>query len=326
MSGADRTVFVTAPALAPCGVERLERAGWRVLLLPEGEGGAAVERVMASEPIAAVISRTVELSARAIEACPSLRVISKHGVGVSNIDVEACTRRGVPVFTTPGANAQSVAEMTLALMLAAARRVPWMDREIRAGRWSRAQDGVELRGRRLGLIGFGQVGRRVAVVGAALGMRVMAFDPAEGGEPWPAETERADDVDALVARSDVLSLHVPLTARTRGMIDAGRLARLPPDAILINTARGEVVDEAALIAALREGRLFGAGLDTLALEPIAPDNPLLTLPNVVLSPHVGGSTPAALAAMAEAAVGHVLAVLEGAPVDRAACVNPEVLD
>lgn len=331
-SGADRaspaagqTVFVTAPALAPRGVERLERAGCRVLLLPEGEGPAGVERVMASEPVVAVISRTLELSARAIVACPTLRVVAKHGVGVSNIDVGACTRRGIPVFITPGANAQSVAEMTLALMLAAARRLAWMDQEIRRGQWPRVQDGLELRGRRLGLVGLGQVGRKVAGVGAALGMRVRAFDPGLDGRDAPADVEMVADLDNLIAGSDVLSLHIPLNAQTRGLIDAARLARLPPDAILINTARGEVVDEAALAAALSEGRLFGAGLDTLAREPAAPDNPLLALPNVVLSAHVGGSTPVALAAMAEGAAAHVLDVMEGRPGDRAACVNPEVL-
>jgi D-3-phosphoglycerate dehydrogenase len=322
---AGQTVFVTAPALAPCGVERLERAGCRVLLLPEGEGAAAVERIMASEPVAAVISRTLELSARAIEACPTLRVVAKHGVGVGNIDVAACTRARIPVFTTPGANAQSVAELTLALMLAAARRLAWMDREIRDGRWPRVQDGLELRGRRLGLVGFGQVGRKVACVGAALGMRVRAFDPGHDADDRPADVEMMGDLDELIASSDVLSLHVPLNAQTRGLIDAARLARLPQGAILINTARGEVVDESALVAALRGGRLFGAGLDTLAQEPVTPDNPLLALPSVVLSPHVGGSTPAALAAMAEGAVAHVLGFIEGRPVDRAACVNPEVL-
>jgi D-3-phosphoglycerate dehydrogenase len=273
-----------------------------------------------------VISRTLDLTAKAIQSCPTLKVISKHGVGVSNIDVQAASGRGIPVYVTPGANAQSVTEMTLALMFAAARRVSWMDREIRSGRWSRAQDGLELSGRTLGLVGFGQVARRVSVACQAIGMQVLVFDPLlpEGSDLQGAE--RVDSLDALLPRSQVLSLHVPLTAKTRGFIGAEQLALLPKDALLINTARGEVVDEPALIAALREGRLYAAGLDTMAVEPLPADSQLAQLDNVVLTPHVGGSTPAALAAMAAGAARNVLGFLNGNPVAVSACVNPVVFD
>jgi D-3-phosphoglycerate dehydrogenase len=319
------TIFVTAPTLAPEGAERLRRAGCRVIYLGGARDAAEVERVMAAEPIHAVISRTVDLTARAIDACPTLRVVSKHGVGVSNIDVSACTRRGIPVYVTPGANAQSVAELTIALMLAAARKVAWMDREIRQGRWPRAQDGIELCGRTLGLVGFGQVGRRVSEVALAIGMTVRAFDTAPIDSPPNSRVDLASSLEDLLASSDVLSLHVPLTAGTRGMIGANELARLPAGAILVNTARGEVLDEPALVDALRSGRLVAAGLDTTCEEPIGPASPLVTLPNVVLTPHVGGSTPAALAAMAAGAANNVIGYLEGRPGDPRSCVNPEVL-
>lgn len=319
------TIFVTAPTLAARGVERLERAGCRILYLGGSRDAAEVERIMAREPVDAVISRTVDLSARAVAACPTLRVVSKHGVGVSNIDVAACTRRGIPVYVTPGANAQSVAELTMGLMLAAARRIVWMDHEIRGGRWPRVQDGIELADRRLGLVGFGQIGQRVARAALALGMEAQAFDPAIGGAS-PVEGVRLTvSLDDLLTTSDVLSLHVPLTPRTRTMIGVAELARLPAGAIVINTARGEVIDEPALVEALRSGHLFAAGLDTTAEEPIAAGNPLVTLPNVVLTPHVGGSTPGALAAMAAGAAENVLGFLEGRSVDPASCVNPEVL-
>jgi D-3-phosphoglycerate dehydrogenase len=319
------TVFVTAPTLAPPGVRRLDQAGCRTIYLTDTKDAAEVDRVMASTAVDAVISRTVDLSARAIEHCPTLRVVSKHGVGVSNIDVRACTARGIPVYTTPGANAQSVAELTIGLMIAAARRVSWMDHEIRAGRWPRVQDGLELAGRTLGLVGFGQVGQRVARVALAFGMKVRAFDPAIAGDS-PVEGVVLDkSLDALLAASHVLSLHVPLTPTTRSLIGASELATLPRGAVLINTARGEVVDEPALIESLRTGHLFAAGLDTTAEEPISADKPLVTLPNVVLTPHVGGSTPGALAAMALGAAENVIAFLEGRPVDPASCVNPEVL-
>jgi D-3-phosphoglycerate dehydrogenase len=227
---------------------------------------------------------------------------------------------------TPGANAQSVAELTLGLMFAAARRVAWMDRELHAGRWSRAQDGLELHGRTLGLIGFGQVAQRVARACLALGMPVATFDPALAGGTVPiADVIQCTSLDALLDISDVVSLHVPLNAHTRNMIGAVALSRMRHDAILINTARGEVVDEPALVQALRSGHLYAAGLDTMAVEPLPPDSPLLTLDNVVLTPHVGGSTPASLAAMASAAVRNVLGFLQGTPPSASACVNPEVL-
>lgn len=319
------TILVTAPKLAPAGLRRLQEAGCRVLFIDHPNNVSEVERLMASEPIDAVISRTVALSAQAIEACPTLKVISKHGVGVSNIAVDAATSRRIPVYVTPGANAQSVAEMTLGLMFSAARKITWMDAELRAGRWSRAQDGTQLCGRTLGLVGFGQIGQRVAKVCLALGMRVAAFDPALNGHGPVDAVDMASSLDDLLRQSDVLSLHVPLTPHTRQMICAPQLALLPPGAIVINTARGEVIDERALIDALRTGRIAAAGLDTMAVEPLPSDSPLLGLPNAVLTPHAGGSTPAALAAMAIGAADNILHFLLGEYVDPASCVNPQVL-
>ena len=319
------TILVTAPKLAPAGVDLLERAGARVIYLASADDPQEVEHIMAAEPVGAVISRTVTLSAQAIASCPTLKVISKHGVGVSNIDVDAATQRGIPVYVTPGANAQSVAEMTLGLMFAAARRIGWMDGELHAGRWSRAQDGVELQGKIIGLVGFGQVGQRVAAVCLALGMQVVAYDPALAAGPGPVDGATVvASLDAVLAQADVLSLHVPLNRHTRNMLGEAQFNLMPKGAILVNTARGEVVDEAALVAALQDGRLFAAGLDTMAVEPLPAESPLATLKNVVLTPHVGGSTPAALAAMAAGAARNVLGWLDGNPVDSAACVNPQV--
>lgn len=320
------TIFVTAATLAQAGSQALQDAGCRVIYLKDPADAAEVEAVMAREPVDAVISRTVDLSPRAIERCATLKVISKHGVGVSNIAVDAATARGIPVYVTPGANATSVAELTLGLMLTAARRIGSMNTALHAGHWTRAQDGLELRGRTLGLVGFGQVGQRVATVALAIGMPVMAFDPALPGCASPVPGVRlAASLDELLRASDVLSLHIPLTPRTRHLIGAAQLAALPANAILINTARGEIVDEPALVAALQSGRLFAAGLDTMAVEPLPADSPLAHLSNVVLTPHVGGSTPAALAAMAAGAARNVLGFLRGQPPHVSACVNPQVL-
>lgn len=322
------TVLVTAPTLAPAGAALLADAGCRVLYLPAdaADGDAELTRLLAAERVDAVISRTAPLTAAQLAACPTLRIVCKHGVGVSNIDVAAASALGIPVCVTPGANAQSVAEMTWGLIFAAARRVAWMDAELRAGRWSRAQDGLQLQGRTLGLVGLGDVGQRVARVALALGMPVVAFDPGLRAVPVGLEAVRLlPAVDDVVRAADVLSLHVPLNAATRGLMDADRIARMPRGALLINTARGEVVDEPALIAALRSGHLFAAGLDTMATEPLPAHSPLLSLPQVVLTPHVGGSTPAALDAMARGAARTVLAALAHGRIDPACCVNPQVL-
>lgn len=319
------TILVTAPKLAAAGMDYLKKAGCKVLLLEGTKDAVEVEQLLASNDVHGIISRTVDLTATAIAASPGLKVISKHGVGVSNIDVVAANNRGVPVFVTPGANAASVAEMTIALMLAAARRVCWLDREIHDGRWSRAQDGLQLSGRTLGLVGFGQIGQRVARVALSLGMKVVVYDPAAPAESPLLGVNLMDSLDSLLMQANVLSLHIPLNAHTRQLIDARALALLPVGSILINTARGEVVDEVALIDALNSGHLFAAGLDTTAHEPIAADSPLLNLHNVVLTPHVGGSTPSALEAMALGAAINVLGFLQGTPPTDRACVNPQVL-
>jgi D-3-phosphoglycerate dehydrogenase len=320
------TILVTAPKLAQAGLDLLNAQDCRVIFVPQGQGASDIEYILRNAPVDAVISRTLDLSAKAIAGCPTLKVISKHGVGVSNIAVDAATTRGIPVYVTPGANAQSVTEMTLALMFAAARRVTWMDHEIRQGRWSRAQDGLQLSGRTLGLVGFGQVARRVARACQAIGMPVVVYDPLLSDSSDLEGAERVGSLEQLLPLSQVLSLHVPLTTQTRGFIGAEQLAQLPENAVLINTARGEVIDESALIDALRSGQLYAAGLDTMTVEPLPADSPLLSLDNVVLTPHVGGSTPAALAAMALGAAQNVLGYLNGTPVAPSACINSSVFN
>jgi D-3-phosphoglycerate dehydrogenase len=318
-------ILVTAPLLAAAGQRALAEAQCEVVYIADAQDSAEVERILTTQPIDAVISRTVELSAAGIGACPTLKVICKHGVGVTNIDVDAATQAGIPVFTTPGTNTFSVAELTIGLMLAAARKINFYDSELRAGRWTRTGDGVQLHGRTLGLVGYGQIGRHVATIAHALGMRVHVFDPAlsEGSVEAHVTVERS--LQDLYARADVLSLHCPVNAHTRGMIDAHAIAALPDRAIVINTARGELIDDAALVAALQSGKLAAAGLDTFAHEPLGREDPLLALPNIVLTPHVGGSTPDALDAVATSAVATSVRYLRGDEVDTASCVNPQIL-
>lgn len=255
-----------------------------------------------------------------IAAWPRVRVIGNIAVGVDNIDVAAATARGIAVTNTPGVLTEATAELTWALILAVTRRVVEADGFLRSGRW-RGWDltlllGTELTGKTLGVVGAGRIGRAVAARAAAFGMRV-AYATRGVAKGFPGERM---ELDALMARADVLTLHVPLTAETRHLVDARRLALMKPTAYLINTARGAVVDEQALIEALAAGRLAGAGLDVFEREPEVPE-PLLRMPNVVLLPHVGSATRQTRTRMALMAVEDVLAVLEGR---RAAnVVNPE---
>jgi D-3-phosphoglycerate dehydrogenase / 2-oxoglutarate reductase len=222
------------------------------------------------------------VTARVIEAGP-LRVVVKYGSGTDNIDLRAAEGLAVKVSSTPGANARSVAELTIGLLLALARHVAVHDRAVRAGSWSR-RGGIELAGKRLGVVGYGAVGREVARLAACLGMEVVAHDPF-----LKAADVDLVSLDELLASCDAVSLHAPLDDSTRGMIGADALARMRSGALLVNTARGGLVDEQALTDALSSGRLGGAALDAFTHEPPT-GSPLLGIENVVFSPHAGAAT------------------------------------
>jgi len=256
--------------------------------------------------------------------CPRLRVVANYAVGYDNVDLEAASAAGVFVTNTPDVLTEATADLTWALILAVARRVVEGDRLLRAGEfvgWGPAfLLGAGLQGRTLGIVGMGRIGRAVARRAAGFGMRVLYHGPTPGGEG--AVAEHVADLDTLLARSQVLSLHCPLTPRTRRLMDARRLHLLPRGALLVNTSRGEVVDEAALVAALEDGHLGGAGLDVYEDEPrIHPGLPGRS--DVVLLPHLGSATVEARTAMADLAVENVLLVLGGAA-PRTPVVTPPV--
>lgn len=239
------------------------------------------------------------VTAAVLDAGP-LRVVVRFGSGTDNVDLEAAGRRGVRVAATPGANARSVAELTIGLLLALARHLVVHDREIRSGSWSR-HTGIELAGRRLGVVGYGAVGRQVAGIAGALGMEVVATDPAVRDAEVPLV-----DLETMLASSDAVTLHVPLADDTRAMIGATQLDRMRPHALLVNTSRGGLVDEQALAQALAAGRLGGAAFDTFEREP--PEaSPLLALDNFIASPHAGAATMEAARRTGVAAVRELLA-------------------
>jgi D-3-phosphoglycerate dehydrogenase len=313
------TVLVTAPTLSAPGLKRLEEAQCRVLFVDKDE--AQIELLMATEAIDAVISRTLTLSKAAMKSCPTLRVISKHGAGVNNIDIAGATELGLPVYFTAGANAQAVAELTFGLLLSVARKIPLHNNALHEGQWVRSGDGTQLAGRVFGIIGLGQIGRRVAKIAEAFGMSVIAYDPYVNGGGVRMVTNVAD----IMRDADVVSLHCPLTPITKGFIGAAEIALLRKSAILVNASRGGIVDESALIDALSHQRILGAGIDTFAIEPLPANSPFCSLSNVVLTPHVGGSTRDALDSVGEGAARTAIAHLRGEAIDLTLCVNPDVL-
>jgi glyoxylate reductase len=254
------------------------------------------------------------VAAEVFALCPHLRVVANYAVGVNNVDLEAARTSGVWVTNTPDVLTGATADLTWALILAVARRVAEGDRLVRAGAFAEWRPdlllGMGLQGKTLGIVGMGRIGRAVARRAAAFGMRVRYTSPHPLATSEAAGTEYAADLEALLPHADVLSLHSPLTTQTRYMMNARRLHLLPPGALVVNTSRGEVVDEAALVAALEDGHLGGAGLDVYENEPRVHPG-LLGRDDVVLLPHLGSATREARTAMADLAVENVMAVLAG---------------
>ncbi len=274
----------------------------------------------------AAITRLFRVSADDIERCRNLKVIARHGVGVDMVDCQAATARGVPVLYTPGANSRSVAEHTIALIMALARQIGPAWQAVLDGKFDQRTsfEGIELAGKTLGLIGLGQVGRRVAEIAAqGLKMDVCGYDPFVKKDGYEGSASIEDSLEAVLRRADFLSLHVPLIPQTKRLLTEKHLQQLKPGCRVVNTSRGGVVDEAALIRALESGEVAGAALDVFETEPLPADHPLCRAPNTLLTPHIAGATREALDNMARDAAQGVLDVLNGRRPRHA--VNPEVL-
>ncbi len=274
----------------------------------------------------AAITRNAGFNRTALEAAPRLRVIGNHGIGTDPVDLASATELGVPVVNNPTANVISVAEHAIGLMLAVARNMLSADQAARARdfRWKFSHPQIELFGKTLGIVGFGVIGRETARRAAAgFGMVPLIYSPSVPDDALEGFA-RAASIEELLQRSDVVSLHVKLSPATRNLVSAERLALMKPQAILVNTARGAAVDEAALAAALRAGKIFGAGIDVFSAEPPPEGHPLLDAPNCILAPHVGGSTEEALVRTAEECAQQVVDVLAGRR--PANIVNPAAWD
>lgn len=272
-----------------------------------------------------LVVRTTDLSEALIAGMPRLKAIVKHGAGVDNIPIPVATARGIMVANTPGGNnSTAVAEGAVALMLALLRQVREMDAAVRGNRWNARWTTRlgDLTGARVGLVGFGRIARHVAkICGAGFGAEVAAYDPLVPGEDIRAAGVEPTDLAGVLAR-DVISIHTPLTPETRGLIGAAELARMHADAIIVNCSRGGIIDEAALVAALTEGRIAGAGIDVFAQEPPPADHPLLRLPNAILSPHMAGVTESGMKGMALDVAQVIETIVAGHR--PATLLNPEV--
>jgi D-3-phosphoglycerate dehydrogenase len=290
MAGPARYRVLLADEVVPRGIEILEAT--EGLEVDDRAGISASElAAIIGEYDALIVRSRTKVTREILEAATRLKVVGRAGVGVDNIDVDVATRQGVAVLNAPGGNVISAAEHTLALMLAMVRHISRADASLRRGEWERKRfQGIELYGKTLGLAGAGRIGSEVAKRARAFGMRVVAYDPylsRERAEQVGIELVTLPD---LFEQADVISVHVPLTDETRGMIGSVELALMKPTAYLVNASRGGVVDEKALAEALRSGRPAGAALDVFEEEPVSPDNPLLELDNVVAAPHLGAAT------------------------------------
>jgi len=319
-------VLVTASRIADSAIRQLEAFGATLEFLPDVLSEAMLVEAAARAPLDAILMRNnPPIGPRLFAAAPGLRVIAKHGAGYDSVDLAAATAAGVPVLIATGANAYSVAEHTIALIFALGRDVVRLDRRVKSGHWDKAHyTGRELRGRTLGLVGFGAIARHTAALAGAVGLQVRAYSRRIEAID-PALARPVATLDELYATSDILSLHCPLVPETRGMINAAALGRLKPGALLINTARGGLIDEAAVTAALIDGTLAGAALETFAPEPPDPANPLLRAPNLIVTPHIGAHTESAEEAMGVMAARNIIRVLSGGVPDAANLVNPAVI-
>src|ERR1700722_10702098 len=277
---------IVADKISERGVKLLkEQAGWNVVLTTKETIGKEL-----ADADALIVRSATKATAELLEKAPRLRVIGRAGVGVDNIDLDEATRRGVLVMSTPGGNAVSVAEHTFALLLSMARQVSRLDKSMHEGKWEKGSAaGTEVRGKTLGLIGLGRIGSEVAIRAEAFVMRVPGYAPYISAAAAREVQVELVPLEKLLAESDFVSLHTALSPATQNLINAGTLAQMKNGARIINAARGELIEEAALADALKSGKLAGAALDVFVEEP-PKNSPLTGLPNVIATPHVAGST------------------------------------
>lgn len=290
-------------------------AALKIVPLPFSPLSLAQEKKFARQlqGAAGILLRPGYITPTLLDLLPDLRIVAVHGAGVDQVDVDACTERGVLVTNAPGANADSVAELAIGLMLSLIRRIPQSAERVRNEHvWGEARHtGTELKGKTLGLVGFGQIGTRVTRIARAFGMKVCAYDPGVTSKNIREHGARPMMLEALLTAADIVSLHAPHIPSTHHLINRSAVAKMKKGSLLVNTARGPLVDEKALLQGLNSGRLAGAALDVLEGEPPDPRSPIFEAPNLIVTPHIAGSTHECLAAIARTAAQDIARVVQG---------------
>lgn len=299
--------IITEPLLEE-GLRILQTAG-KVKVVEHPSQEVLMKEIVDAD---AIVVKFAKVTRECIEASKRLKIIAKHGVGIDNIDVETATQRGIWVTNVPTVNADSVAEFTVGLILAVARKIPEGVEQIKAGEWKRESLlGMELKGKCLGIVGFGNIGQRVAQKISGFEMRVIAYDPYVSEEKFLQYGVQSVDLNTLLKEADIITLHLPLNGETRGLIGEKELRIVKPSAFLINAARSEIVEKYALLSALKERRLAGAAIDVFDNEPPSPEDPLLKLPNVIGTPHIAAMTREVQEKIVKTVCNDVVRVLNG---------------
>ncbi len=319
-------ILITAPDIDPKAMALLDRLGAKVFTAPAYSSENALAEIAAREQIDAIIVRVGTVSAKVIDASPKLRVLSKGGIGVDNIDVEHATAKGIVVTNARYSNSQSVAEHALGMIIGLLKDFIRLDASTRAGNWEKATYfGGELRGRHIGLIGYGGNGRTLAKLLQPFGVTITVYDPYLGHNADFTGVTRAGNIDDFIGDVDILSIHCPRTKESFGMIGRSQFAAMKPTAFIVNCARGGIIDEDALVEALKDKLIAGAALDVFETEPPDPNHPLWRFDNVHISPHIAGVTFESAEVSGRMAVENIFKILDRKPIDPDCVINPETL-
>lgn len=321
-----RRILVTHNKIAEKAIRLLNDHDIDVYFSPPYDASDIVAKRAAELGIDGMMVRQGRITEEVIAASPRLKVIAKHGVGIDNVDIAAAARLGIPVLRAMGSNSRAVAEHTIALALSLIKEILPLDKAVKSGEWPKPTFiGKDFLGATIGLIGYGGIGRETARMAEALGMEVVVHDPFAHGAAEADGFASASDIDRMLPDLDILSIHCPLTAATRDLIDARRLGLMKKTAVLVNTARGGIINEAALADALSAGTVAGAALDSFATEPPAADSPLWALSTLIATPHIGGVTYGSADAMAVIAAQHIISILDGNAPDERSVARPTEL-